>query len=183
MRIFRIRQWNHLKDFYWCLNLRMRMRIFRIRQWNHLDAFIFRFGEKVTHCETCQPQFMSHCSSFLLGSCEDKAIIFLGWETDNKDRWSRWKPRFFVWFKVIELRFVTSVLVWEKEKQDIATVIKQGEHARFGEYGLFNVYLWKHTLPLVDLLYEVAFRSMLFFKLGIWLSTKLERMLSCVVMF
>ena len=54
-----------------------------------MDAFIFRFGEKVTHCETCQPQFMSHCSSFLLGSCEDKAIIFLGWETDNKDRWSR----------------------------------------------------------------------------------------------
>ena len=42
---------------------------------------------------------------------------------------------------MIEPRFVTSVPVWEREKQDIATVIKQGEHARFGEYGLFNVYL------------------------------------------
>ena len=42
---------------------------------------------------------------------------------------------------MLEPRFVTSVLVWEREKQDIATEIDQGEHVKFGEYRRFNVYL------------------------------------------
>ena len=44
-------------------------------------------------------------------------------------------------FQVIEPKFVTSVLVLEREKQNIATEIYQGEHVKFGEYRRFNVYL------------------------------------------